>query len=743
MKGLGEDLREFLLEDYKKRGICELYPPQVEAISTGVLDGENLLAAIPTASGKTLIAELAALYSISRGGMVLYIVPLRALATEKYEEFSRLEGGGINVGISTGDFDKKAEYLGKYDIVIATSEKVDSLIRNDSEWLSRVSCLVVDEIHLLDSIRRGPTLEVILARLRNKNRGMQVVALSATVRNARQIADWLDAKYVVSNWRPVPLKEGVFFGGRIKFSTVEEDDKDKEREVVSPTIKEPVVALVLDTLEDGGQCLVFESTRKNAEAMAQKISKALVKALDVDEVSRDALTNLSQRIAATGDMKIVQRLSKFVRSGVAFHHAGLDAPQRTLVEKAFRERLLKCVVSTPTLAAGLNLPARRVIIRSLKRYDASLGSVYIPVLEYKQMAGRAGRPGLDMYGEALLVARSPEDEKYLMDTYICGEPEAIESKLGVESALRVHTLSLIAGEGLSLSSLDEILAFFSETFYGHSEGTWQLGFHLISVIDFLRNTGMIEGEKIFEATPLGKLTARLYIDPLSAYRMVTSLQMADEVRDVTLLHTLCSTPDMRTPYLRRSDFELVESFLAKEEDFLLFVPQPDTIDYDLFLRELKGTMILEDWISEVNEDVICERYGIGPGDLKAQVETARWLAHSLTEIAKLLESEYHMVSKSLEKRLEYGVSSELLNLTKVRGIGRVRARKLYSAGITSPADLLKVPQEELARLVGGHGIAASILSNLGVKVEELARESADAEIEKNEVYNAQKTVFDY
>ena len=216
------ELPQPLKDFYINSGIMELYPPQAEAVKKGFLDGKSLLAAIPTASGKTLLAEMAMLKSIAEGGKAIYIVPLRALASEKYERFlelSKLEikKGGIKVGIATGDYDSKDEWLGDRDIIVATSEKTDSLLRNGSSWLSNLTVVVADEVHLIDSANRGPTLEVTLAKLMKLNPSIQVIALSATIGNARELSGWLKAELVVSTWRPTELKEGVFFGRAIKF----------------------------------------------------------------------------------------------------------------------------------------------------------------------------------------------------------------------------------------------------------------------------------------------------------------------------------------------------------------------------------------------------------------------------------------------------------------------------------------------------------------------------------------------
>ncbi|MDD3978133.1 MAG: DEAD/DEAH box helicase, partial [Methanomicrobium sp.] len=222
----GLDLPKPLIEAYGKKGITELYPPQEECVKKGLLEGRNLLISIPTASGKTLVAEMAMHHHIAgkvnKGpskGKCLYVVPLKALASEKYEEFS---GKGVRIGIATGDLDKRDEYLGQNDIIITTSEKADSLLRNNTRWMNLITCLVVDEAHLIDSENRGATLEMVITKLRYLNENMQVIALTATIGNPRLFAGWLEAEHVSSEWRPVDLKEGVFYSDTIYF---EEEEK--------------------------------------------------------------------------------------------------------------------------------------------------------------------------------------------------------------------------------------------------------------------------------------------------------------------------------------------------------------------------------------------------------------------------------------------------------------------------------------------------------------------------------------
>ncbi len=205
-------------------GITELYPPQEEAIRAGALEEKNLVLASPTASGKTLIAELCALkHVLERDGKVLYLTPLRALASEKYEEFRKYtvirkrNRRRVSVGISTGDYDSSDSWLERYDIIITTNEKCDSLLRHRARWVNEISLVVADEVHLLNDAERGPTLEVVLARLMQVNPNAQLLALSATVKNAEEAAEWLKAGSITTEWRPVVLKEGVLLHDEIHF----------------------------------------------------------------------------------------------------------------------------------------------------------------------------------------------------------------------------------------------------------------------------------------------------------------------------------------------------------------------------------------------------------------------------------------------------------------------------------------------------------------------------------------------
>lgn len=699
----------------KKTGIEKLYPPQREAMDA-VLSGHNVLVAVPTASGKSLVAHQTILHTLlTRGGKALYIVPLRALATEKYEELRELVANvpdaRLRVALATGDLDEADTRLGDYDIVVTTSEKADSLIRHGVGWFQELSVVVADEVHLIGDGGRGPTLEVTLARLLGLTREVRLVALSATVGNAQEVADWLGARLIESDWRPVPLREGVFEGDAITFA----DGGVKE---VEPGA-DAVVRLVVDAARDGGQALVFVSTRRSTEATAKKVATHLRKDLPAEskrvlEAAADGLETQDGESSRLGG-----RLAQAIRGGAAFHNAGLSSAQRRTVEGLFKGGHLGAIVATPTLAAGVNLPARRVVVRDLKRYSPERGSAPLPVLEVKQMTGRAGRPRYDPYGEAVLVARSPADQKEYVEVYLHGVPEPVESALAQESALRIH---LLAGVAAGLTPTKEsVLEFMGATFLARDPfagAPHVLRPRVEQVLEFLVDEGFIEEHADGALTPtrFGRRVSSLYVDPMSAILIREGLAMTrlvPQVEDLALLVLVASTPDVPPLWLRRGD-DWVEALAEENEGrWLRPVPQ-DPGEQERFLGELKTALLFKDWIEEARLDVLEDRYGMGPGDINNRINIAAWLLYAAEEIARLEGHEAAAQLNRLKRRVQAGVREDLLPLLALQGIGRYRARVLAKAGWRSVDRLRKAHVARLLSLSGfGPRLVAQLLSQLG------------------------------
>ncbi len=702
-----------LTDILRSHNIERLNPPQTMAIEKGVLDNKNVLMAVPTASGKTLIAELCMLNAIlNRGGNALYIAPLKALASEKYNDFKKkYEALGISVGIATGDLDSPAKHLNRYQILIATAEKVDSILRSKGTWLiNPLSAIVLDEVHVIDDEHRGPTLEILITRIRQMKPDIQILALSATVSNAQELAGWLDANLAFSQWRPIPLKEGVYYNDRIMFNNesikiIKEDHPDELNKVV------------VDTLRGKGQVLVFVNSRRSAQAAARELGGSVSALVNPEEKKR--LNEIAGLIADDPSAtKVCKKLADTIRFGAAFHHAGLTPKQRQLVEENFKNTTIKVICSTPTLAAGVNLPARRAVIRDCKRFSSGMGSVYIPVSEYKQCAGRAGRPQYDDYGEAVMMAKSLSEQNTLFEKFIMAKPEPLTSKLGNESALRIHVLSSLAAG--YVHDINGMFDFINRTFLAYQ----RQGLNLISLIgeifDFLHQNGFIDKSGFrFFTTPFGNATSRLYIDPMTALTLRDGLKKIHDGKSFSpygILHLLTCCPDSEILNVGKSDYEQLEQLSHQLEDELILTGNdlPALQDAYMFYATLKTMWLLSRWLDEDKEETLCDDFGVGPGDIYRHVESAEWLLYAAGQIAQLNHFQnLTFIIETLRTRIRYGIKEELLELASLHGVGRIRARMLFAHGYHKLADLNRVSESELSSIKTiGRALAKDILKQL-------------------------------
>ena len=700
-----------IIESIAERGIKKLTPPQEEAILAGLLKEENVVVAAPTASGKTLIAEMACMNAIiARRQKAVYIAPMRALVMEKYNEF-RAAYPYIKCAASIGDLDANDRWLQEYDMLFVSTEKFDSLLRHGISWLPNVGCIVFDEIHMLGDSGRGPTLEVLITKLANTCRA-QLIALSATIGNAEEIADWLKAKLVQSDYRPVKLQRGVFNDGNFFFS-IGDDVHDVKEEELEGASKIPEIRILEDTLEKSKQLLVFYSTKRNAEAGAVKLAEHVEKRLTVAE--RDKLRQLGDDVLNALERPTEQctKLAGLVKRGIAFHHAGLVNAQRGKIEDAFRNNLIKAICSTTTLGLGVNLPAHTVLVRDISRYDNGSNEM-LGVNEMLQLFGRAGRPKYDKEGRALIIANYKDKVSELYKAYILSKPEAIDSSLGIVPVLRTHILSFIAEN--YLNDKDAILNFLAKSFYGFQYGNER---HIRNLIDeiiddlmkfqFVNESSVKRGEEYYTATKIGKRVSELYIDPVSARWMLDCMQTDNDV--VGNLYMICNTAEMK-PYLRRTD-EAEESYAA-----YMYLNRASTMykeyermDYGIYdpVRSFSTALMLKDWIDEQKEQDLVKKYKTTPGEVYSKLSNADWMIYSAVELARLAKRPTRELV-NLRVRIRYGIREELLDLVRLEQIGRVRARVLFINGIKTVSDLRGNPA--IAEKLFGKEIAKRILDQL-------------------------------
>jgi helicase len=704
------ELSEIIVKGLRERGYTNFTPPQLEALKTGFLKGENLVVCAPTASGKTLIGEIALVSAVLRGLKGIYTSPLKALAYEKFEEFSFWSRYGVKVGVSMGDYEvteDEIKRLSNYDIIVTTYERLDSILRRRPFWVKSTGVIVIDELHMLGDESRGHIVEMIATRA--KLLGIQVVGLSATIGNAEEIAKWLGAKLVKSSWRPVKLYEVPSYrasDGKYIMFLPQELGLGSSTAVVNDITKYWIDM----ALRDGFNVLEFKYSRRGVEELAEQYSLYVCSKLSEDD---KALLKklLSEMRLELPDFEY-EKLEHLVKCGVAFHHAGLSPEARRFIEKAFRDRYIKYLAATPTLAMGVNLPARVVIINAY--YYSGGGREKISVLEYKQLSGRAGRPQYDPYGIVIVVkdARSLKEAEY----YMKSPPEPITSTLLSEAALRRHVLAVIASQ--EANKLSDIVKFFSNTFAAMKMGEKVLEKKIIQVLDLLEELNMVKSRtfneiRVFTSTRLGIVTTMLYIDPLTTALIVEGLRRVQKASELYYLALIGMSPDFADVNIgkgvRRAQEELVESYSASgllpdnELEYIFSDPKVD------WVRGAVIGMVLRDWIDEVPERRILESYGIEAGDLRVIKETGEWLTYATAVIAQTLSMQDHASTLfKLLERVKHGVREDALELVKIRYVGRVRARIMISHGIKSVSDV--IAKESLIRRLFGDGWGEKIVA---------------------------------
>lgn len=504
-----------------------------------------------------------------------------------------------------------------------------------------------------------------------------------------------------------------------------------------------LIDITIDALLKNKQLIVFVNTKRSAEAVAERLA---AKAMSKDSETKE-LQEISEKVlhALSAPTRQCKRLAKMITRGTAFHHSGLNHLQRELVEDGFKNKFIKIICATPTLAAGVDLPAGRVIIRDLKRYGGSnWGMSNIPVLEYEQMSGRAGRPKYDKTGEAVCIASTTSEKETIWNDYVNGDPEEILSKLAVEPVLRTYVLSLVATG--YVGSKKELRTFMNKTFYAHQyQDTSKLFFILDKMIakleewEFISTTNtaaskikdtiFVSANEIIDETDfkirptkLGERVAELYLDPYTANYLLTCMQRANSkpMRDFSFLQMVSWTLEMR-PLIRvkQKDIPIVEEKIVLESNDLFSLEPADYSDeYDDFSDSIKTALVFEEWINEKGEDYLLDEHQVTPGELNAKLDRADWLLFSCYELSKL-QGFRELANKILKIRirLSKGVKEELLPLLKLKGVGRVRARKLYNNSVKDLGDVKTVDISSLATLLGKK-LAINVKKQVGQEFSE-------------------------
>ncbi|PSP86100.1 DEAD/DEAH box helicase [Halobacteriales archaeon QS_6_64_34] len=672
---------------------------------------DNVVVSAPTASGKTALAELAICKTLAEGGTALFLAPLRALTNEKESEWERFEELGYSVYVVTGERDLSPRRAERADILVMTPEKADSATRKHEtarySFITDVDCCVIDEVHLLDSDRRGAVLEVTVSRLRRLC-DPRVVALSATMPNIDDVADWLDAPEETTfafgeDYRPVPLNADVktYTHGENAFA-------DKYRRLYR------ALDLAEPHIRDEGQALVFVSSRQDTVQATKK--------------ARDELTERDIPMGARGDYDFHNdaadlsndTLRQSVLDGVGFHHAGLSRADKNRVEQWFKEGNIQLLFSTSTLAWGVNLPARCVVIRDTKLHDPLEGEVDMSPLDVLQMLGRAGRPGYDDMGYAWVVCDRADADKYRR---LLRDGKEIESRLAGE--LDAHLNAEIALG--TIRDVDDVMSWLETTFYyaraKSSPDAYDAGSDLrervSGELSGLVADGFVERDGLrIEATRLGQLASKFYLRLDTARRFADLAERceaaagegnADPIDADDLLATVAGATEFDSVSARSDEQDAVSAVVGEarsaSESASGQSPQAGDAPEELDAGQRKVLAILRSGMT-----------GTTPTELKSDAwvirqNALRLLAALRDFLDNLAPGRFANLACRVEARVEHGISDDAVGLTAIDGVGSGRAGKLAAAGLSSPAEIVRAGVSGLVSAGLSEGVAEQVVSN--------------------------------
>jgi helicase len=712
-----EDLKEkYGFEDYviaalEDRQIDSLLLPQEEAIRSGLLNGKSLIISASSSTGKTLIAELA-IVKLASSSKALFVVPLKALAEDKFKEFEKYYGNYLSIGISTGDRDEYDDRLEELDVLIATYERAEILTRTNSKWTKSIGLLIVDEFHHVGDEGRGPVLEFLITRLLQTNKKIQLLCLSAVVADPEVFQKWLGMDVQVlkyPDYRPVPLRLGVLQGGEIAF-----DDGEISKTEFHGSAEEVMPKLVTYEISTGRHVLIFASSRWGAQqdalALANEISKIPIPGFNL--FSDDEIQEFIYDKAVTTDVQ--PELVTCLKKGVAFHHAGLSINERAFIEEAFKGKKIVAIFATTTLAEGINFPADTTIFETLKK-----GHVDLSVNDFRNMAGRAGRIGFVDVGEAIILASTKKQARIAMDRYIKGPLEPIISQLIFEKELRRNLIILLSTG--QYRTFAEVVDFFSKTFFSKSTGSPVSKDILFRLLKGLQDAGFVRETS---PTALGAVCASRRYDPFTIQRIIEAfkqlLELGTTVTDFTLLHLICSTSDFENSLCFCFDWE-PDNFTIASVERASEVAQTSYNDREHLKKVFKTALMLEAWIKGKDTQ---KDFRIYPADVQAHhAERALWL---LMAIPETLNASGLTLSPSLanqiddlKEKLRYGVPETFLPTARVfalLGFNPLSRRRILRVGelhIDSVEDIIKVQHNELSKALGSPALAKRVLDDAG------------------------------
>jgi replicative superfamily II helicase len=675
----------------------------------------NLLVIAPTSSGKTFLGELTAIRNALRMRPGLILVPYKAIAEEIYNGFRKKYGEyGFRIAISNRDHREHDEELinNLYDIGIVVYEKLAGLLVVKPDLLEQCGLVIADEVQMMMEANRGPTIELLLTKLLLAKKKPKLIALSAVLDDLNDFDKWLRAKVLREGRRPVELREGVYTpDGIVRYKEFNGKARGTEHHGAYQNKKEGLRILVQSIIDRKEQVLVFCDSRDQVIELASQLS---------EEISGTSPARTS--IAQANDLQdsiVRENLQNLLRSSVAYHTSDLALEERLLVEQGFRAREIRILVSTSTLAMGINLPTRNVIVYSLRAWTGS-SSTAVSVGAYKNMAGRAGRYSAgDPYGTSYLIAESQAQADSYYSNYINGRLEGFASQFG-DQPIDSQILDVLS-VGLARTE-DRIAEIIFSTYNGKYK--WTTGTTREYVRRLISDTvaaglevGAIKkgSRKEIEITPAGRLCAaggfslkhlKFAVDYLRAYKedagpSIVYWALETDARSGGSAYHIRRLTTMEYNHGRHRYHQMLCELGEQQEMGPLLDPltvDPESIDYDECVT-LRRCLALCGWISGISSRKLEEGFaGVTIGAIRNTAEICAWLVSFLADLTGILISDdkRHLKLDKLADRLLYGATEESIELCHIRdnGLSRDDKNHLAQHGIRTLDDVLnKEPKD--------------------------------------------------
>ncbi len=677
-----------------------------------LFESKSLVVQAPTSSGKTFIGELASVYQACRGGRSLFLFPYKALATEKTERFRRLYSDpGLRIIKCTGDSrDQVPDFLnGKYDIALMTYEMALSLLAGDSFALQTIACVVIDESHFVSDETRGISVELLMTLIRQSQSSVgapQLICLSAVSGTESRLHLWLGAKLQRSTTRPVDLTEGVLArdgtylrldpdGGESKVSLLNVGEIRQLR--IKPSARDLLVPLVRQHIAAGKSILIFRASRGAAKHTAIYLTEAIA-----GPDCSTLLEGQNKGDPSNDSTALIQCL----RGGTAFHNSNLAAGERLAVEQAFAdpEHPLKVLVSTTTLAAGINTPADTVVIVET---EFPFTKKPYSVAEYKNMSGRAGRLGYVAAGQSVLLSDNSMQQTALFHRYIKGDLPTLSSSLS-QDEMETWVLRLL----LQVKRIErgKVVDLLGDTFGGYLRSSCGPGNlaglrdEVDAAVSELLESEMldIERHKLF-LSPLGRVCAGSLLSYTSSGRVIKCFRKLGRQCTLTELMAIVQCVEIcdsnYTPYQRGGNAEMkwmsvVRSTLGEEVFGALSVGA--SVEFALHKRCKRVCMLL-DWMEGIPTRDIEQKFTasgfatMASGDIRRIADNTRLVFKPVVDIASLVLAQNYDATEldQFLRRLEFGVPESGVGLTKLPdAFDRGDLLTLIVDGIHSIEDLI-------------------------------------------------------